>query len=452
MNESKAAKGIAIWVWALLPVLGWAEVTSAQVVQGADYQVNTNTLDDQYLPDVAVTEDGRFLVVWQSDSSAGDDVSNTSIQGRFFGLDGNPAGGDFQVNTYTSGAQRKPAVAADPAGGFVVVWEQSGAYPKIMGQRISADGLALGGEFQVDSVDDYTYISRLADPDVAYSGPGDFMVVWSYFEDTGGGQGVLFRRIHGRSYDPGGAVTPGLLFEATSCDLISLDCDAVKTPVIAGNSAGELLVSWNRENFDLGGNDFDAIVTRRFSATGQPQAAEQLVVNLDGIDVANPAIAHRDDRFLLVWESGDVGGMDGSGFGIRGRQLADDGTPVGVELEINSTTTGDQLLPAVAAEPSSPGAFLVAWQDDGVLPALVRGQRMAADGGPVGAELGIAQSMPGDQQRPALAAGIAVWDSAGSGGDDSSGISIQARRVTAFPIFADGFESGDVSAWSASVP
>ncbi len=40
----------------------------------------------------------------------------------------------------------------------------------------------------------------------------------------------------------------------------------------------------------------------------------------------------------------------------------------------------------------------------------------------------------------------------GSSGSDSSLQSIQGQRYAAIAIFADGFDSGDTSAWSVTVP
>jgi hypothetical protein len=47
-----------------------------------------------------------------------------------------PVGPEFRVNTYTSGSQATPAVATDPAGNFVVVWQSQGLYSNagIIGQ------------------------------------------------------------------------------------------------------------------------------------------------------------------------------------------------------------------------------------------------------------------------------------------------------------------------------
>lgn len=45
---------------------------------------------------------------------------------------------------------------------------------------------------------------------------------------------------------------------------------------------------------------------------------------------------------------------------------------------------------------------------------------------------------------------VVVWHSVGSSGTDTSGRSIQGQRF-AIPLFADGFESGDSSAWSSTL-
>ena len=48
---------------------------------------------------------------------------------------------------------------------------------------------------------------------------------------------------------------------------------------------------------------------------------------------------------------------------------------------------------------------------------------------------------------------VVVWGSYGSGGTDTAYFSIQGQRYAdPTSIFADGFESGDTSAWSTAVP
>ena len=65
-----------------------------------------------------------------------------------------PHGGQFQVNTYTTGNQGVPAVAADPQGRMWVVWmsaaESGDPGWGLRAQRYAADGVPQGSPFQIN--------------------------------------------------------------------------------------------------------------------------------------------------------------------------------------------------------------------------------------------------------------------------------------------------------------
>ena len=64
---------------------------------------------------------------------------------------GNPVGPEFRVNTYTTSAQGRPAVAADPTGNFVVVWDGQGQGDSnlgVFGQRFASSGVPLGPDWE----------------------------------------------------------------------------------------------------------------------------------------------------------------------------------------------------------------------------------------------------------------------------------------------------------------
>jgi hypothetical protein len=75
--------------------------------------------------DVALArqEDGRFVVAWDS---LGQDGDSWGVFAQRFDAAGVPAGGEFQVNSFTTGPQggdyASPAVAAGPDNGFIVTW------------------------------------------------------------------------------------------------------------------------------------------------------------------------------------------------------------------------------------------------------------------------------------------------------------------------------------------
>ena len=76
-----------------------------------------------------------------------------------------PAGGEFRVNTYTTSAQRRPAVSKTAAG-FVVTWHSDGpdgSLYGVRGQRYQNDGTALGTEFAVNTyTTEYQYSPRMS--------------------------------------------------------------------------------------------------------------------------------------------------------------------------------------------------------------------------------------------------------------------------------------------------
>jgi hypothetical protein len=162
---------------------------------GSEFQVNTYTSGQQYRPAVAVDATGKFLVAWASQDQDG---SGFGVFGQRFDASGARLGGEFQVNTYTTAWQSTPAVAADQAGHFVVVWESyfQEAVVDVFGQRFDATGARLGAEFQVNS---YT-TGYQNDAAVASSASGSFVVVWTSVGPDGSGAGIA-----GQRFDASGA-------------------------------------------------------------------------------------------------------------------------------------------------------------------------------------------------------------------------------------------------------
>jgi Ca2+-binding RTX toxin-like protein len=87
--------------------------------------------------------------------------------------------------------------------------------------------------------------------------------------------------------------------------------------------------------------------------------------------------------YVTVWAS-DNG--DGSGKAIMGQRFAADGSKVGAEFLVNTTTAGDQDLPDVIAysDSSSPGgvpnSFIVVWQSAEGGGSVIRGRRYLENG------------------------------------------------------------------------
>jgi S-layer family protein len=186
----------------LLPQDGDASGVFAQrfsatgAVQGGEFQVNGYTTEYQNRADVARAPDGAFVVAWQSYNQEGPG-SGYGVYARRYAADGSSLGGEFRVNTYTTDDQARPSVAVDAAGNFVVAWTEyalrDGSLSSIRAQRFSAGGTALGSEFQVNS---YTTGAQYwPQVGMALDG-GAFVVAWTEYPRDGSGAGVFGRRFN----------------------------------------------------------------------------------------------------------------------------------------------------------------------------------------------------------------------------------------------------------------
>jgi phosphoheptose isomerase len=157
---------------------------------GGQFLVNSYTTFVQTRPSVAVDPSGGFVTVWQSDQQDG---SDRGVFGRRFTPVGDPAGPDFDVNSYTTDRQLFPEVIGDADGNFVVVWQslgQDGSSDGVFARRYRASGRPAGGEFQVNS---HTSASQ-GYPAVTAHASGDFVVVWRSDIQDGDIGGVYAQR------------------------------------------------------------------------------------------------------------------------------------------------------------------------------------------------------------------------------------------------------------------
>ena len=147
--------------------------------------------------------------------------------------------------------------------------------------------------------------------------------------------------------------------------------------------------------------------------------------------------ALNDGGFVVTWSSY---GQDGSGYGIYGQRYAADGTPVGSEFRANTYTSNDQIYSSVTA--LDDGGFVVTWSSshqDGSGYGIY-GQRYAADGTAVGSEFRVNTSTTNDQIYSSVTAlndggFVVTWSSYGQ---DGSGYGIYGQRYA-----ADGTAGGE---------
>jgi hypothetical protein len=120
---------------------------------------------------------GNFLVSWEAA-----DRDSLGVWARLFDKTASPRGGEFLVNTTTTGLQRRPAVTAVKSGGWLAVWQGQGATAKdahVYGQFLGGGGSFIGPEFRISQGFGPTQIA----PAVAQLASGNFMVAWTDWKD-----------------------------------------------------------------------------------------------------------------------------------------------------------------------------------------------------------------------------------------------------------------------------
>jgi hypothetical protein len=399
---------------------------------GPDFQVNTYTTGNEavfFNQAVAPDGIGGFVVVWRSAGSSGTDQSTFSIQGQRFDGVGLPVGGEFQVNSYTTGDQGQAAVAPIGSGNFVVVWRSSegdGTDPigSVQGQRFDASGTPLGGQFQVNS-----YTSAGQDTPVAapVGTAGGFVVVW---RSDGSQTDTSGHSIQAQLFD-GDAMPVGGEFQVNTYTTGAQD-----SPAILGLGDGGFVVVWS--GYGNGSDTSDtSIQMRRFDLAGTPAGSESQVNTYTTDYQANPGIgADGSGGFVIAWDSGGSGGTDTDGASAQARRFDAAGAPLGGDFQVNTYTAGDQF--GYSAAPDGAGGFVVVWASYGNTgndpsSRSINGKRFDAAGAAVGDDFQVNSYTTGSQDSPTVvpdpAGGFVVaWESNGSAGTDTIGLSVQARR------------------------
>ena len=115
-------------------------------------------------------------------------------------------------------------------------------------------------------------------------------------------------------------------------------------------------------------------------------------------DQINPEITYLSDGgFIIVWQSN---GEDGSGYGIYSQRYDGNGSPVGGESLVNSTTSGDQANASVTA--LSGGGWVVTWESPDSDGSGVYYQQYDSSGNVVVSETQVNTTQTGDQTLPAV--------------------------------------------------
>jgi cysteine-rich repeat protein len=148
----------------------WDGCRECQIVE---FQVNSITGGDQERPDVAVADDGSFVVVWRQETEK---EHHYVVMVRLFDAQGLARGEELPVTDDVEGSHRSYAIDMDVGGRFVVVWSDDTEKEKAVKARMfNKEGQPLAPSIEV-----YRYVQErgTSNPEVVLNQDGGFLVSW----------------------------------------------------------------------------------------------------------------------------------------------------------------------------------------------------------------------------------------------------------------------------------
>lgn len=322
-------------------------ITSRIAASTNGFPVSTTLTDSASTPAVSVAG-ATTLAVWDISIDATLGVACRSIDPM------GAATADQKVLATDASAH---AVAVTPLSNsnFAVSWESFITTTVIRSAILKPDCTLLGAVSTVSTV------GTAWRPAVAASGsPSKLMYAWYVDGD-----------VHVRLADNTNAFS-----NADTVFLPKTATERVDFVRVAPFGTGfAVLVRWSQLTGSTGPGRIELYRTNNLGAV---LGAPILVTTRSGTDFQSNeqfSVATRADGVMMVvWHSCLENG-DGMGCGVFGKAFRPDGTPVGDELTIPTTTQGDQSGPSVAALPD---AFVVTWKDDSAQAPDVSGSAVRA--------------------------------------------------------------------------
>jgi len=217
------------------------------------------------------------------------------------------------------------------------------------------------------------------------------------------------------------------------------------SPSLAGLSGGGFVVVWTDASAIGADPSAQGIKAQLFDEDGEAVGGEFLVNAAVNNGQFGPVVISFDSgRFLVAWTDLSGESADTSDGAIKGRFFEEDGTPIGGEILLNSTTAGNQQLPDV--QELAGGGFVATWVDASGLGGdssgtAIKAQVFGASGARVGGEFLVNTTTVGAQSQPSLVAlasgGFAIAWRGAQVGTSSGSIQFQMFDATGTAVGAE---------------
>jgi Ca2+-binding RTX toxin-like protein len=319
---------------------------------GSEFIVNTTLTGAQGLSTATLLADGTIFVAWQDGSLTGGDASSLGIKGQLLSATGTKVGGEFLVNTTTTGAQGSPQISALSNGNVLIVWgdqSQTGedtSSGAVRAQIMTPTGTKVGGEFLVNT----TTTGSQGGAKIAALAGGNVIVTWT--DASALGTDTSGNSIKGQLLDSSGAKVGGefLVNTNTAGNQTASNITALAT--------GGFVVTWQDASGTLGDPSSTSIKAQIFDAAGQKVGTEFLVNTVTDGPQQTPAITTLDNGdFVIAWQDqlmGTPGRQD-----LRGQLFSPAGVKIGAEFVADAPLTNIiEGAPAILA--IGDGKFVIA--------------------------------------------------------------------------------------------
>lgn len=297
--------------------------------QGNQFTVATYGTGDLRNSEVAMDQNGRFVVAWEG----------TYI--RPYNAAGVALSGPVKVNS-GSGNTDAPNIAMSPTGRFVVAWgdDMTGSVSHTVKARLYDETFSpVGPEFTVAANGPYPLYARLND--VAMDKDGNFVVAYytNYLDD-------LCLRVWLQRFDASGTAVGDAIDTGLCGRRATLAMDALGNFVLV---------------YDDADGDGSGVWAKWYDSNGVLQyGPNQLNQQVTGHQGFGSADMTPSGELFVVWYSDHMAGSTtGEGYGVYGRHFDDNGEPLGAEYRVNTYPAGNPYEPLAAID--SEGDTLTVW-------------------------------------------------------------------------------------------
>ena len=364
----------------------------------AEVQVNVRTSGSQANPAVAADDAGGSVVVWSS-YFTGPGRSNDILARRLDSL-GGVTGDEFVVNVMSEGNQTEPAVAVNRRGEFAVAWQGPGLDQEdILLRLFDPNGVPVTDELLINS----NTAGRQLCPSVAMADTS-LIVAWESREIV---DDVNRTSVRALVSEPNGAA----LGDELAPDTTEYEG---RYPEVAADYSGRFLIVWMQERSS------HPIFARLFDPNGVP-ATDAFQVNTRSLaSLTRPSVAmDPTGYFVIAWDGDPNHASDDD---IHARLYDPNATPVGEPFIVNTTRTGAQQWPQVAINDT--GGFVVVWEHETGDPNAgtdIFARLFDAAAQPLGDQFQLNSYVQSRQRHPDVAAAangsfVATWESQGQDG------------------------------------